>query len=418
MMVALLLAAQITNVADAADEKHPLEVDLEAEYVHLRAQTNISRENVGDVLQHVRVLDALNFRLAIGIWHDLELHAMAPLALQDTQTWHPLAGAPSLSGNTISVSGCGGTLCGPGKVQPILPVDGESKRNGFFQPTFGIAWAPINEERQENPRPEFFPEGHAYSTWALGVDYTAPIGNRLDDPSRWGFNGSPGTGGEIRKVHVITLWTALSKRFRVLEPYLRLSGSLPFAAGSAYDNCSHQQFLSDVAAANCAGPWAGQTGYKPPFEGSATLGAELVAAEGSDQRFSFDLRGDVTWHGPQRGYTQVSDALGKLTYSDEYLTTAGSVGIYGRVARWFHMRVYGVLGVDTAHFLTHEDVGVDKDRDGKITVSEGTCAALGTCAAFPDQNPNYDFRVDQVGRRLRAEPTMFWGVAGTMSLNF
>lgn len=407
MIVALLLAAQITNVADAADEKHPLEVDLEAEYVHLRAQTTISRENVGDVLQHVRVLDAINLRLAVGIWHDLELHAMAPLSLQDTQTWHPLAGAPSLSGNTISVSGCRGTLCGP--VQPILPVDGESKRNGFFQPTFGIAWAPINEERQESPRPELFPEGHAYSTWALGVDYTAPIGNRLDDPSRWGFNGSPGTGGEIRKVHVITLWTAFSKRFRVLEPYLRLSGSLPFAAGGAYDNCSHPQLLSEVATANCtAGPWAGKTGYKPPFEGGATLGAELVAAEGSDQRLSFDVRGDVTWHGQQRGYTQVSDALGKLTYSDEYVTTAGTVGIYGRVARWFHMRVYGQLGVDSAHFLTHEDVA---DKNGAF-ISEGTGASA------PDQNPNYDFRVDQVGRRLRAEPTMFWGVAGTMSLNF
>jgi hypothetical protein len=417
MIVALLLAAQITNVADAADEKHPLEVDLEAEYTHLRTQTTISRENAGDVLMHVRTLDAINFRLAIGIWHDLELHAMVPLALQDVQTWHPLSGAGSLTTN-VSVSGCGGTLCG-GPPQPILPVDGQSKRAGLFEPTFGIAWAPINEERQERLRPELFPEGHAYSTWALGVDYTAPIGNRLDDPSRWGFNAAssnptpPNAGSEIRKVHVVTLWTAFSKRFRVLEPYFRLSGSLPFAANGAYDNCSHPQFLSDVAAANCApGLWAGQTGYKPPFEGSATLGAELVAAEGNDQRLSFDVRGDVTWHGPQRGYTQVADALGKLTYADEYVTTAGTIGIYGRVARWFHMRVYGVLGVDSAHFLTHEDIGDDKDKDGKITVSEGTGAAA------PDQNPNYDFRIDQVGRRLRAEPMMFWGVAGTMSLNF
>jgi len=412
MLVALLLAAQITNVADAGDEKHPLEIDLEAGYSFLHAQTNISRENAGDVLKHERDLNEVDFRLAIGIWHDLELHMVAPLAMRDLQVWHPLAGAGSLSGNTISISGCGGKLCGP--TQPILPVDGSSKRQGLFEPTIGISWGPINEERELKLKPELFPEGHAFSTWALGIDYTAPLGgNRLDDPSRWGFNSSPGTGPELRKVHVLTLWTAFSKRFRVLEPYLRFAGSLPFAANGAYDNCSHPELLADVAAANCKGAWAGQTGYLPSYEGAATLGTELVAAEGEDRRLSFDVRGDVTWHSPSRGYTQVTDALGKLTYADEYVTSAGTVGIYGRIARWFHMRVYGVLGVDSAHFLTHEDIGDDKDNDnGKITVSEGSGAPA------PDQNPLYDYRLDQVGRRLRAEPSVFWGVAGTLSLNF
>jgi hypothetical protein len=68
--------------------------------------------------------------------------------------------------------------------------------------------------------------------------------------------------------------------------------------------------------------------------------------------------------------------------------------------------------VDTAHFLTHEDVGDDKDGDGQITLSGGSGQPA------PDQNPNYDFRLDQPGRRLRVEPVLIWGVAGTLSLNF
>jgi hypothetical protein len=125
-----------------------------------------------------------------------------------------------------------------------------------------------------------------------------------------------------------------------------------------------------------------------------------------------DLRAGVRWHGPSRGYTQVSDLLGKLTWADEYVTTTGQLAVYGRIARWLHLRVAGLVGRDSAHFVTDEDVGEDKDGDGRITISQGTGAPA------PDQNPNYDFRVDQPGRRLRAEPSLFWGISGTLSLNF
>ncbi len=42
----------------------------------------------------------------------------------------------------------------------------------------------------------------------------------------------------------------------------------------------------------------------------------------------------------------------------------------------------------------------------------------GSGAPAPHQNPLYDFRVDPVGRRLRAEPAVTWGIAGNLSLNF
>ena len=428
LAAALLLApasfaARITDVADAGDEKHPLEVDLEATYTHLRSLTTITREQptaggtqLNDELKYVRTVDALDLRLAIGLWHDLELHAFAPLFLRDLQSWGAAGGAGTLGTNTTSISGCGraGSCTA---VQPILPIPGQSQRAGFGDPTVGIAWGPINEERELRLKPELFPEGKPLATWVIGFDWTLPLpGGKVSDPSHFGAaSGSAvGAGTESRKANVFTLWTAFSKRFHVLEPFIGFSASAPFAAKGAYDNCAHPELLADVAAANCKGAWAGETGYKPPWEAQATLGAELVAAEDlkGDQRLSFEVRGDMRWHGPGRDYTQVADALGKLTYADEYVTTMGTLGLYGRLARWMHLRIYGSVAVDSAHFLTHEGIGDDKNHNGNIVISGGNGLPA------PDQNPNYDFRLDQVGRRLRAEPSVTYGLAGTLSLDF
>jgi hypothetical protein len=347
-------------------------------------------------------------RINIGLWHDLELHAFAPYFVRDAQAWDYAAGTTAatstLTTNTIDVSGCGGTRCGT--VTPIVAVPGSSMRRGFGDPTIGLAWGPVNEERELRLQPQLFPEGKPVSTWVIGVDYTLPVGGAVDAPG-------PTASTESKKAHVVTVWTAFSKRYKVLEPYMKVSGTAAFAASNAYDNCGNEAILSEVAAVNCRGTWKGQTGYKPPYQADFTVGAELVAAEDrkDNQRLAFDIRADLRYHGPGRDYTQVSDGLGKLTYADEYLTSLGSFGIYGRLARWFHLRVYGSVGFETAHFLTHEAIGEDKDGKG-ITISGGRGVPA------PNQNPNYDFRLDQVGRRLRAEPAMIWGVAGSLALNF
>ena len=120
------------------------------------------------------------------------------------------------------------------------------------------------------------------------------------------------------------------------------------------------------------------------------------------QQMPDTARGVLNW--PYREGLRIDEAMHPLAFL--------SVGLYGRIARWLHLRVYGSLAYDSAHFLTHEDIGEDKDNDGLITISQGSGKPA------PDQNPNYDFRLDPVGRRLRAEPALIWGVAGTISLNF
>jgi len=402
-------AAQITDVATAGDTKRPFEIDLTATFLHTRTETRITREattpagiQLQDELTHVRTLDATDLRLAIGLWHDLELHGLLKIALRDQQTWSYAPGVTattsSLTNNKIDVSGCASASCAT--AQPIVAVPGQSARTGLFEPTIGIAWKPINEWREQRVPDDILVFGRPVATWVIGFDYTLPIGGRLNDPSRFAVGkNSAGASGEATRTSVLALSTAFSKRYRVLEPYVRFEGDYSFAASDAYDNCSHPELLSNVAAANCSASFKGQTGYQPPVEVATTLGTEIVLFEDRklDRRLAIDLRSDLLWHGPQRGYTQMTDALGKLTYSEEYLTGMGQLGVYGRIARWLHARAYGTLGVDTAHFLTTEDSG-----------SNGGSG----------QNPNFDFRTDQVGHRLRAEPAMSWGISGTLSADF
>ena len=443
-------AAQVTDVADAMDEHHPLEVDLDFGYTHQKRTTRITRENLQafdpskpaekaivlvDELQHTETTDAMHFRINVGLYHDLELHILAPLVLQQKQEWGyaTVAGVSveadsTLRKNTLDISGCNGSPAScdaTAAPRPIIATPGKSLRAGFGDPTIGIAWGPINEEREQHLKPELFPPGRPVSTWVIGLDYTLPLPGDVDDPSKFTGSGTATAGTTshpvIRKAHVFSPWTAFSKKYRVADPYLMMRATLPIVSkgaapnDGAYDNCWHPDQLADVAPQNCAAAaWKGEGAYQPPFTGTFTLGTELVVVDDktAQQKVAFDLRGDVTWLSPSRGYTQVADALGKLTFEEEHVQMVGTLGFYGRIARWMHVRVSGMLGVDTPHFLTTEAIGKDLDGNGSITLSAGATTKS------PEQSPLYDFRLDQPGRRLRAEAVFIWGFSGYLALNF
>ena len=56
MLLALLVAAQVTTVADAGDERHPLELDVEATYLHGRQETRITRETPAGLVDELHSL--------------------------------------------------------------------------------------------------------------------------------------------------------------------------------------------------------------------------------------------------------------------------------------------------------------------------------------------------------------------------
>jgi len=426
-----VLAAQVTDVATAMEDNRPFELDLWGDYQHRRDSTRIRRENLQggtitlvDELQHDRTVDEIAFRVAAGLYRGVELHVIAPFVLRDAQDWDyatvngvSVAATSTLANNTIAISGCGnpGSCTTP---QPIVVAPGHSQRSGFRDPTVGLAWAIVDEGRELRLRPDVYPPGAAVATWVVGADYTFPVPGRIDDPSAFGFAG--GVGNSIstkafRRAHVVTAWTAFSKRFRVADPYVVLRGTVGFPVKGAFDNCANPAALSEVAPANCASPaWRNEARYQPPVQIGLTAGTELVLGEDprAGQKIALDVRGDVTWFSAGRDYTQVSDMLGKLTYAQEYVNAVGSLGVYGRFARWARLRVYGTLGMDTPHFLTTESIGKDLNGNGIVDVSGGRGIPA------PEQNPTYDFRLDQPGRRLKADNVLIWGVAGTLAVNF
>ena len=425
------LAAQVTDVAGSMNESDGMTVDLQADFQHRRDSTRIRRENLQggsitlvDELQHDRTLDEFEFRLALAPRRGFELHIVAPYVLRDSQDWDyatvngaSVAPSSTLANNTISISGCGNPAnCSA--VQPIVVSPGHSQRSGFRDPSVGFTWAIVDEAAQRLTGPDPFAISAPITSWVVGVDYTFPVPRPIDEPSAFGSAAVPGnsisTNG-FRRAHVISAWTAFSKRFRVFDPYVLLRGSYAIPVKGAFDNCGNPGALSEVAPANCANPaWRDETRYQPPFQAGFALGSEFVIDEDvrGGSKVAVDLRGDVTWFGAGRDYSQVSDMLGKLTYVQGYVNAVGSLGIYGRFSRWLKLRVYGTLGIDSPHFLTTESIGKDLDGNGTVDVSGGRGIAA------PEQNPTYDFRLDQPGHRLRAENVLIWGVAGTLALSF
>jgi len=431
LVAAPVLAAQVTDVATAMDEDRAFQLDLQANFQHRRDSTRLRRENLQggtitlvDELQHDRTLDQFDFRIAAGLYRGLELHVVAPYVLRDSQDWDyavvngtSVAGTSTLANNTVSISGCGN----PGScttVQPIVVAPGHSQRSGFRDPSVGLTWAIVDEGRELRLRPDVYPPGTAVATWVVGADYTVPLPGQIDDPSAFGPSAIAGNSistKAFRRAHVVTAWTAFSKRFRVADPYFLFWGSVAFPVKGAFDNCANPGALSEVATANCASPaWRDQARYQPPVQAGFALGSEFVLGEDprAGQKIALDVRGDVTWFSAGRDYSQVSDMLGKLTYVQDYVNAVGSLGIYGRFARWARLRVYGTIGIDSPHFLTTESIGKDLDGNGTVDVSGGRGIPA------PEQNPTYDFRLDQPGRRLRAENVLIWGVAGTLALSF
>src|SRR2546421_3535407 len=297
LLVAMpVLAAQVTDVATAMQDDRPFELDLRADYQHRRDSTRIRRENLQggtitlvDELQHDRTLDQFDFRIAAGLHRGLELHVIAPFVLRDVQDWDyatvngvSVAGTSTLANNTISISGCGnpGSCTTP---QPIVVAPGHSQRSGFRDPTIGLAWAIVDEGREVRLRPDVYPPGAAVAAWAGGADYTFPVPGQIDDPSAFGSAAAAGNSistKEFRRAHVVSGWTAFSKRFRVADPYVLLRGSLAFPVKGAFDNCGKPAALSQVAPAHCANPaWRDETRYQPPFPVGFALRSEFVVAD-------------------------------------------------------------------------------------------------------------------------------------------
>jgi hypothetical protein len=422
-------AAEVTRVATAADPGNPIDVDLSIRWDRLQKTGLISREwNVGGVIEDVPQLrftqkaTAIVPRVAVGVYRDLELHAEIPYVLADDMEWRyatvggipaDVAGLDTIQDNDVTPSG---VPCTPGTC-PLFPVGGGTtvyhggKAGDLL---VGIAWAILSDQRDDT-KPK----------WIVGLDLTFPTAERYD-PAAGRFGrpdwssphvnaADPGPFGQ--KLWRYDLSTALSRRMGVFDPYVRAHLTIQRKAGETYSNCENALALENAVPEqgpvwmyeNCAS-WDEDASARPPYLVGMLFGAEIVPYENAagGQKVTIDLRLSADYTSSARWYNELTDASGRIHWTDDYATVSALFGLHLKASEFVAIEAQASIGTQTEHFITGESLGSVRGEDPGPPYSD-TNAAL---------NPNFDWRYDSPGRRFRVSEVSLFDVRVTGILRF
>jgi hypothetical protein len=408
-------SAEITRVASSFEEKDPFGMFLDFTFDRTADRATNFREwyqrgELQDVteLRYQKYETKLGIDLNLGIYKDLEIHVGAPIIFQQDRNWFFAGGTNE--GNTTISRNCSldpaGAQCtqpgmGNGQLFDLPPYPGglNSYRSGLGDFTFGIAWNALVQAK-DSSKP----------TWTLRFDYTAPT-SALLNPTVYTSNANRGNVGD--KIHRYTFSTAVSKHLnKYFEPYVEVHYTLPWRGPGFYSNCDDASSQRQGHPENCGGKgWSReQTGVQPAHTGGAIFGMEITVFEREDrhQRVSFDLRGFLNYVSEGRYYNELSDLFGKLLYSSDYGQAGAQFGFVGQAAEFIKLKASTSFAYNTEHFLTNENIGKDLTGNGVVDVT----------GAPQEISPNYDFRIDPVGRRFRIEQQYIFRVQVTASFNF
>jgi hypothetical protein len=421
-------AAEMTRVASSFDVDNPFDLDLWVGFERTQERGKITREwhqngSIQDVLElrYTKITQSLPIRLAIGLYHDLEIHAAASMVFNVDQNYvfpaekDDLGNTKVTQGNSTIYNNCvgprGGLLPGcdgnPGAGPvPIFTVPGQglkTYRAGFSDVLIGLSWAPFSDERDDT-KPK----------WVLTFDYTGPV-SRTNKPWLQATDADRGFLGD--GAHRFTFSTAISKRLGAIDPYLKLTYTLPIPGNNSISNCENPNL--PTYSENCnTGPWThDETGLKPPHIAGFLFGAEFYPYDNptKKQRVAIEMQFGLLYISEGRYWNEMSDALGKLLYTEEYLHLGGSFAVNARPVEYVQLRLAVSLYTDTEHLLTNEPVG--KDLDGACRGDKSTpCVDLDNHNG--EINPNFDFRYDMPGRRFRISEVTIFQVMATGVVNF
>jgi hypothetical protein len=411
-------AADITHVATAGRPEWPIEVDVTASFVGIQQTAIFGREQIvngqGQVtlpdISYKRTTLLMPLRVAVGLWHGLELHVLLPIVIDDQQTWKSAPNTTSTVTTTPTVCPEGPTNaagnCSNGSpptplVSPSQPLPLTSDRGSFTlgNLTVGLAWA-IFDQEYDDTKP----------TWVLALDYTAPTAKGMN-PTQVSYSppGSPAQAVGDRFNH-LTPWTAISRRLGLVEPYVEMFADIPIVGGGAYDNCPGSYTNNGGPRLNCGvGQWTtAVTRIQPTYSGGFWFGSEFVASENKEQRSKvvIDVRLTTVYFGPARTYTQISDLLQALTYQQDFLRVGAQVGLTLQASKTFLFHLRFGLAHDTDHWLTSESLG--QPAAGSSTVDVGST----------QQSPNFDFRYDNPGSRFLLQNSLIGSLGADVELRF
>lgn len=304
-----------TDVADAADEGDPFDLNVHVAFRRTQTTGTLSREpgaggtdgrssqNLVDIGEFTHTRNELELGLDIGLYHDVMFFARLPLVLSDARnvTYPGTPSAAAVDARLLTQV--------PGQAdQPVFGLPFESPtRSGVDSVSAGFAFSLMNQHRRRD-----------LPTWTMLLEGRFGIGTLLS-----ACDGSDATtpcdSGVSTGTHAIRFESRLSKRFRFAELFSGIGYEFGWA-GRAEEEFSPSGRLS------------GYQNRRPPMRGSFTAGAAFIPWEhrGSWQRFSVDVRARATYVSEGRDYSPLYDAFG--TSSNAYLTTPNLEGIPGATA--------------------------------------------------------------------------------------
>ncbi len=398
------LPAEVTEVLDAADGEDPIDINLDVGFRSVLNRSKITHEaswywqQAGftdrpdfNELRFEQQVYAMDYTFQIGLYHDVELYANLPWIIQDKRSISWVGGVDSTRSTIFQTNPNDPDY--PGNALAVDPTANPStERSGIGDIQVGFKWAAFNDERDDTK-----------SVWIIGLDYTIPSG-KLANPSDVVGDGKGNVGlGQ----HVLTPFMLFSHRFKVLDPYIGLHGSIPIQGREAKN-----------------------AGFKAPYWGGFLVGLEIIPWENRDkhQKFAIDVRLTTDFfseveskgHAKERGYVnELSDFLAgwnlDTNQSDEnvrqlqamsnYTQFGLHLGFVIRAAEFVRLRFGVSLAHNSEHFLTGADFCDDKTGEGQCEQS----------ADIPNTYRNQIY--DDPGQRIRVEETTIftWWVTGMLT---
>lgn len=446
-----------TDVADAADDEDPFDLNITAQFVRTMGSGGIQREVSGDpgittpggvapgAIHYVDIATAsqttniLQLGLEVGLWHDLHLYGRLPITLSDDRSLKRVSGLVS-----------GGEL---ERDLGFNPSFTSPTRSGLDHLVLGAGWGISNQFRNPAwPTWILLVEGHigigsalhpcsASSTFDGGITEAGGCRGLYDDATgaaSWDKNA-----GSSRGYNGFRVETRVSRRYRYFEPYTSIAFQIDFpdSAGKLFAS---------------SGNLAGMERTIPPILGEANFGVAVIPWEhrARYQRFVIDFRGNFAFMSEGLDYSPLYDALGtshdtRLTDpSCEWQTDAPGMphactpGVAGipmvGLMNWFygvtdvqqHVRIGGRVNIEmqAAKYVRFGiGAGLYWNSPYLVTFSDacnpntsGTPddRRVGACNGNTFHNPTYRDAIDLSGRRFRVDSWISFDLMASVTAMF
>ena len=312
-------AAEPTRVATAFEDDNPFDIHFGVAYDFNFKRAAVLREwNAGAGDTSNRLVKDLLYRqqrhtvvptMEIGLWHDLAIYLTLPVVLSDTRDYSfdqrpddcqfgesaqancvNKANSTTIRDGIIPNSGFDST--NPGDAFGQFTGDSTELifrgpvRRGLDQLHVGLKYG-ILSQRTRSHMPN----------WLVGLEGRFAVGRAMTF-SRDIANSTPAGNARVgRRIHELGAWTALSRRYRFLDPYFTAYWRQSVrAAGSQFEDFNNL---------------GSQGGVTPQSSAGMTFGTEVVPWERKSKnlKVAVYLSGTAILHYGGRGYSEIWELL-------------------------------------------------------------------------------------------------------------